>query len=740
MSRRRVAVGVFMASCVAAFAVAPFPAMGAEVGTGKTSTNVDLVEVSLTNVPRLGTLRANLGVASSEATTQGTPAASVLLDAVRVGNQIVSAHKASSSEGESSKSVEIPIGVAGIGGHLTVADMSAEATADSATALLNALSGTIDVGPLGFDAQIGDNGIMSTVTPDAASSRAGASFGPIELRLGDLLPAEVMGALPLSALLDLVDQLGIALPVDVSDQVQVIRDLISVLEEVETKIRELDAARDDLDELVSDNAAVQAAQDAVDEAQAAVDAAQAQLAQAEAAYAAALSALETAQSDASAAQQQLTDATNQVSSMNAQMAQLQEHKATLESQLAACSIEVVCNDLRAQIAAIDTQIAATQAQLEGAQADAATAAAAVAATGTILAEAQAAHDAAQDAVDEAQAAVDAAQAELASAQSSLQQAIDQIIDPVVDQALALIEQIQSQIMDLLDTLEGALSNLPDLAALFEDLASLLSDAPLFKVGQIAVQVEATADETSGVANVICGASGIEVLGNSVGGESCDTLAGAFGEIRNAVMDVIESLPIADSLPAITINGLQSTTTGSDAPNAAGVTSATASLTGLHVGIGSVSLGNIADDIMAEVLAMLDETVASLPATDVPIDSTLQSVIDQVMAQIDALPIGDALNGIETIGMNATVAGLRTMSSYQARAPRQDTPREEPGGNGGPDDGTPPVAAPPAERAPLPFTGSSSSLVVALALWLMSAGMVLTFLAQRSQTAREVPSE
>lgn len=736
MSRARVAVAVFLVSCVAALAVAPFPAMGAEVGSGSTSTNVDLVEVRLTNVPDLGTLRVNLGVVSSQATTKGTPAASVLLDAVRVGNQIISAHEASSSDGESSKTVDVPIGVAGIDGHLTVADMSAQSTADSASAFLNALSGTVNVGPLGFASQIGDNGITSSVTPESAFSRAGASFGPIELALGDLLPAEVMGALPLSALLDLADQLGIALPINIQDQVQAIRELISVLEDVEAKIAELMAAREDLNALVADNPAVQAAQGVVDQAQAVVDAAQAELAAAQAAFDAAQAAFETAQSEASAAQQQLTAANAQVDSLNAQMAALQAQKADLESQLPTCTIDEFCNDLNAQIAAVNAQMAALQPQIDAAQAAASDAAGDAAAADAAVAQAQAAVAAAQAALQDAQAAVDAAQAELASASAALQQAIDGIVDEVVDQALALIEQIQGELAALLDTLEDALNNLPDLDALLNTVAGLLSDAPLFEVGQIAVEVDASADRNGGVANVTCSASGITILGNSIAGESCDTLAGVFGQVRDAVMGVLGSLPIADSLPAMRINGLTASSQGSDGPNASGVTSATAALTGLNIGIGSVSLANIVDDILADALAMIDDTVAALPDTGVPVDETLQSVIDQVMAQIDGLPLGDTLSGIETVGVDATVAGLRVTSNYQARAPRREAPRG--GDNPGGGDDAPP--ADPAEHGPLPFTGSSTSLLLAVALWLMTAGMLLTFFSQRQEAMGRASSK
>lgn len=726
MSRRRIVIGMFLASCIAAFAVAPFPAMGAELGTGKTSTDVDLVKVRLTNVPTLGTLNANLGVASSHATTEGEPVATLVLDGIRVGNQIVSAHQVSSENGDESESVSIPIGAAGIGGQLTVADMRAEATADSALALLSALSGNVDIGPLGFASRIGDNGIVSSVTPTEALSRAGASFGPVELRLGDLLPEELMAALPLSALLDLIDELGLQLPVNVADQVQVIRDLVAVLEELEAKITELVQARDDLDALVSDNPAVQAAQDAVDAAQAAVDAAQAQLTAAQQTFAETEAGLTAAQTELAAAQQELAAAQSQLASLTAEMDALEAEKAELQAQLATCSLQALCNELLAQIAAIDAEMAALQPQIDAAQAAVADAAADVATAQAAVDSAQAAAAAAQAAMDEAQAAVDAAQAALASAQEDLTAAVNAIVDPIVDQALALIEQIKGEINNLLVTLEDILGDVTDLTAMFEDLLAMLSDAPLFEIGEITVSVQAAADQAAGVASVTCGASGIEILGNPVAGASCDTLSGAFGEITAAVQGVLDSLPISGVLPKVTVAGLEASSQGSEGPDASGVTSATASLSALHIGIGSVSLTNVVDDIVADALAMLDEATATLPINGVAIGATLQSVIDDVTAQLSGLPIGDTLEGLDTVGVDATVAGLRTMASYQARAPRQDRPRDP----SNPDTHVPPAAQPPAERAPLPFTGSSTSLVVAIALWLMAAGMVLTFISYK----------
>ncbi len=736
MSRRKTLIGTFVASCMAAFMVAPFPAAGAPVGAGKASTKINLVDIKLDSVPGIGSLRAALGIAASEATTENNdPFAHITLDAIRVGDQIVGGQTASSDDPASSKSVSFPLNGGGISGAVSAAEMSATATDDSARAVLSALSGAINIGPLGMGTSIADNGVLSEVTPDHATSRVGATFGPLEVGLGDLLPREAMEALPLSALLELIDGLDIELPVDLAEQVQKIRDLLSTLDELESVVAELDSAQEQLRELTQDDPAVAAVQAVVDSAQAALNDAVSDLAAAQAELAAAQSEVTAAQADVDQANAAVASAQSVMDQKNAALAAAAAAKAATESQLAVCGDPAVCSALQAQLDTINAQIVTLQSEVVAAQQAVAAAQDAVTAAEADLAAANQAVADAQAAIATAQATIDAAQAALDAARADLETAIANVGGDVVQQLLDLIEQIRTQIDSLLETIETLMAQLPDLSVLIDELISLLDGAPLMKIGEIVTFVEAIADSRNGQGSVGCSAGGIEVLGRPVAGGSCEQVAGTLRQVAATVQGVLADLPIGNAVPTVTVGGLDSTTNGSGGPDADGMTSGMARLTALQVQIPSVALSDMVDQAVAEAIATLTETIESLPLEGIGVSEVLGDAIDQVVAQLESLPTGEALSGLRTMGMDAVLGGITSRASFQA-VPREQTPGRDPGT----DDGDPTTEGSPSgepqNRAPLPFTGSSTSLVAALALWLVAAGMLLVFAGDRTVRRRE----
>ncbi|MFN2388831.1 MAG: hypothetical protein ABR575_04410 [Actinomycetota bacterium] len=688
MKRNRVALGVFVVSTLAAWAIGPFTASAKDVttGVGTTSTSLQLVDVSLTEVPALGTLNAALGLASTDATTVDDTLASVLFTGATIAGQSSGSEGVSSSDGVDSKNVSVPLSGPGIDGSLTIAEMRAEATSDSATALLNALEGQVDVALLGLSATTGANGTTSRVVPKIAESRTGASLGPVELTLGDLLPADLLDALPLSAVLDLIDGLDLDLGAVLSGQIDALRDLLTTLDTLQDKVDELAGAQDQLLDLVGGNTAllgqIDAAQQTVSDAAAAVDAAEVAVTDAQAAVAAAQTTLD---------------------GLNADKAALEAEKAALEALLAECPDPTTCAALQSQIDAIDAEIAAVDAQIVTAQAT--------------LDAAQADLAAAQADVTAAQTTLDTAQAELDALLAGLDAGAIQTLQDTID-------SLQAQIDALLVTVEDLLGQLPDLTALIDQVLALLADAPLVAVGALNVSVESAADAVKGTADVSCGATGVSVLGQSLGALSCAELSRQFDDLAGGILDVLQSLPVAvTAVPEVTVDGLKATTSASKGPDAQRRTSASASLSALEIGVPSVELGAMVDGLVQDALAEIETIVAGLPAGS----TEVQALLNTLKAQLEALPTGQALDGLNTVGVDAVLGGLISRSSFQAdpgdnAEPPSTRPPTEPG-----DPSDPPAAA------PLPFTGPATpiALPIAVAMWLMMAGALLAFFSERT---------
>ncbi|MDQ3645833.1 MAG: hypothetical protein M3345_02740 [Actinomycetota bacterium] len=737
LKRSRITIGIFLVSTLAAWAMTPLLAnsKAAVPGVGTTSSSLQLLEVTLTDVPQLGTLQASLGIAGTEATTVASSLASVLYSGVTVAGQTTGAQSVTSRDGASSTDASIPLSGPGIDGSLTIANLSADSTPDSATALLSALSGQVDIATLGLSATTGENGIKSQVLKELAASHTGASLGPITLTVGDLLPPEVLGALPLSALIDLADGLNIDLGATLTTQIQALRDLLGTLDTLQAKLAELAAAQGELSDLVGGNDAllaqieaasndVAAAQAAVAAAGDAIDAAQDAIADAQAALTAAQGAVPALQADLSAAQDLVDD-------LNADKAVLEAEKATVAALLAACP--AACGPLQAQLDTLNAQIATLNSQIGAATTARDAAAATLAAAQSAVTAAQAQLADAQADLTDAQAQLAAAQAQLATARAALDALLAGLDAEAIKALQGLIDTLQAAIAGLLDTVEGLIGQLPDLSAVLDQLVNLLADSPLVKVNELSVSVLTAANSAGGNAQVTCGASGVSILGQPLGALTCGELSGKFDEIAGAVMDLLSSLPVVGgAVPAITVEGLKAATSASDGPDADGVTQARASLTALHLAIPSVELGALVDTLVADAIAEIEAVVGALPAGS----DAVQGLLDTLRAQLEALPTGQALDGLKTIGVDAVLGGLTSESSFRA-APAQGPTNRPPTQPEVPEVPDGPEQAPPS--APLPFTGTSvpTALPIALALWLVMAGSLLMFFTEHGPNLKKV---
>lgn len=105
-----------------------------------------------------------------------------------------------------------------------------------ASSVIDALSGNIDAVLGNVSGRIAEDAVNSVANGDLARASNGVILSDLSLTLGDLLPADLLGQLPLSELLDLVGQL----PLDAN----ALTDVVGTLEQVQA---ELPAVSDTLD-------------------------------------------------------------------------------------------------------------------------------------------------------------------------------------------------------------------------------------------------------------------------------------------------------------------------------------------------------------------------------------------------------------------------------------------------------------------------------------------------------------
>ena len=693
-------------------------APAARDGHGAAETRLQLLSLGVSGLP-VDDLDASLGSLVTRAGTVGDPAdARILLETLRAGGTTVADWEATSAEGGSRGDHAIPIDGPGVTGGVSIVDYLAEADGD-ALARVAALTGDLDAGPLGLAADLGQRGVRSHVTSTAATGITEVGIDGLRLDVGDLLPTDLLDALPLGLAIDLLDELPVDLDGDLADALASLEDLFAGLEE----IVDLDDQRRDvfaaLRDLLGDHPDVVDAEAVVAGAETALADAEADLAALQSDIEAALATLAGAEQALAEAQADLADAEQVVTGLEAERTALQSELATLESDLASLRslglTDLVSGLLTLQSTYDDagcdpvTGLLSTQAlqaiancyddHLVGLIAEVE---AELDHLATELADAIDVRDTLQAAVTDAETLVDAAEDELAEltddvalAESTLDEAarlldeaeaeLERIITEVADSAdtLALLddlEELTDRVRDLLDGLPDLLGALPDLEELRGGLVGAIGEATLFDLGRLAIEVEVRADAAGADSDVSCTVSDVAVIGQAPLPElDCAALGTALDHVEGVLGGLLGALPV-DLPVAVELGGLQvSTSTDEDAD--AGSSEAAASVSALRAAIGSVELTALVDDLTGRLDSLIDDTlgvldgVGDLDMDDLPLlgdarvagvsTASLTGDLGALGDVVDGLPVGDALAGLRTVGLDLAVAGIDADGAFLA---------------------------------------------------------------------------
>ncbi len=716
-------------------------------GEGTVSTTLTLADLDLAEVPALGDIDAALGQLLLGATTVDGSEALIGFDGLRVGSESVASWRESSNEGTQQGSVDHSVGDETLGASVELVDYVVDAGDDHATAALSALSGRIDMGPLGLSADLGDRGTSARVTRTEAAGSTVVSVDGLQLDLGDLLPADILSNLPLGVVLDLIEGLELPLDGDLSAAVELLRELIQTLTDIEGVLNDIREARDELRALLADVPEVAGAEETLAAAEAALADALADLAEAQIAVEEAVAAVAEAEADLAAATAAVEAIEEQLEPLQAQITQLESDLALVSSlTLTSTDLLTVLQEIEsrygddADCASVSSLLTPTQllaiadcyeaylaTELEAAEAEEsvllgqlveaeaveAAAAEALAAAQSDLADAEAVLAAAESAVEEAKQAV-------ADANAALDAAMEEAVETVLDsdlgrQLLATIEELRETLLTLLDELEGILTQLPDLSALLEALLQELPDAPILGLGRMSFVVDVVANGHGGTAVAECEVDAVEILGDAVPAATCDDVAEALEVVDGLLADVLAALPVT-ALPPVTVTG-PTITTSSAGPDADGVSSAVVELTGLQLSVPTIELTGVVDDLLVDLRALVEEALATLDLSVLEtfessgdleafqVDAGLQGLLADLAAQLDALPTGELLDGLRTLGIDLTLGGLRSEALFQTSAAGPGGPGDGDPGDGAPGDGGPGDGGPgdggPGDGGPAP---------------------------------------
>src|SRR5205807_7004310 len=116
------------------------------------------------------------------------------------------------SGGPQSGDHDILLATSPVSGDVGIVNFDVHADATSASSSYGALTATASTTPVDVHADLGQHGVSASVTPNASTGTLELTVTGLQLGLGDLLPADVINALPLSGLVDMVSALGLPLP------------------------------------------------------------------------------------------------------------------------------------------------------------------------------------------------------------------------------------------------------------------------------------------------------------------------------------------------------------------------------------------------------------------------------------------------------------------------------------------------------------------------------------------------
>ena len=719
--------------------------------TGRATTTITLPAITVTD-PGGGTRTINLGSLIAQAANETAPGASLALAGPAALGAALPGWTVDTASGPQSGDHDIVLSSSPVSGDVGLDNYDVHADPTSASASYGALSASAATTPVSVQADLGQHGVSANVTPDGSTGTLELTVSGLQIRLGDLLPASVLDALPLSGLVDIVNSLGLPMPVGAGSVDAALAALTSDLSAAQKLAGQLATARTALATLLAALPGTAAAQQQLTAAQATLSSDLAALQSAQQQLAADTATMQQLQTQVTSLAAAVTAAQQQVDTANASVASWTAQVNSLTSQINS----LLGNPLNAaQIAALtvqlddaQTQLTAAQAQLASAESSLASAQAALAPVQTQLTQATAAVNADQALVTSTQQQVATDQAAVTAAQQALDALVGSITnDPAVTDAQALVNQLTTSLTAIVSTLSSDIAALPDLTALRNQLLSALTSAPLVNVGSLGATLSSTADDNGGTGVIACTITGASVLGHSIPAGSCSDLVGHFAAITTAVAGALDQLPLATpASPRIGGLAQQATSTTPTATDT--TTNGSASVTPLRLSLPSTTLAALADTTVTALGSALTHAQQSFSALGLPaLTSALSGSLGTLAGTVTALPTGTGLAGLRTLGIDASMVGLSTAAVHNLApsALPTPTPTPAPGGSGSgtvgggtpgatPSPTTPPGDGPPrvqtTQHDPLPFTGGDAAVEFAAALILLLGGAHLMRLGRR----------
>lgn len=745
MRRRRIDhARLVAAAAITAVVVGSVGAHGApapQPNTGSAATVLALPTLTVTDASGVAHTVA-LGSISATATTVDQVLGRLGLDGVDLLGATPPGWSVDTSNGDKTGDYTLPVNATPASGAVTLAGYDVSKTADSATSALGALSGSVAIGTLGSSVSLGQHGWQAVAGTDSSSSTLTLDSVGADIHVGDLLPSDVLNALPLSQLVALAQSLHVQLPSSVTTTLSQLTSLAALLGQVKATALELSSAQQQLATLLAGLPSTQAAQQTLTSAQQQLSADVAQLAAAQQQLAQDQSVAQSLQNQVTAAtalvstdQAALASATAAVNSLQAQLA-LDPLSLLLQQQLSAAQAAQV--QAQQQLSSAQTQLATLQAQL-------------AAATATVGAD-QASVTSLQQAVSADQTAVDAAQTALNTLVAAAA-AGDQVLATAQQTVDALTATLTTQLTDV----STLVQSLPDLHALLTQLLQLVTSAPLANLGTIETQLAATADADGGTGTVTCTVSGVSVAGVTLPSGTCDQLRAAFAAATSTLRTALSGLPVT-TLPSPVLEGLATSTSGGALAATDTTAQASAAVTPLHVSLPAMSLEPVTDTVVSTIDGTVTSLNGLLAGLGLPAaTSALTGALGTLSVDVGSLPTGAGLANLRTLGIDMTLGGLstsvlhyRALPTNPAGQPGSTVPGGVTSGSSTPGSSTPGaptpsspaahdptsgLAASPGNRTPqtahgLPFTGSDTVTDLALAAILMLAGGHLVLLGRR----------
>src|SRR4051812_9699431 len=200
--------------------------------TGQAITTIQLPRITITDATG-ATQTIDLGALTAQALTDNGAAAS--LDVLGWSKDTQGGPQAG----------DLDLG----GVHLIGYDVNAAGS--SAHSSLDSLTASASVAPLDVQVDLGQHGVDATVQPGTSSGAISLTVTGLKVGMGDLLPPNVLDALPLSGLIDLVSGLGLALPAGASGVVNQLGSLTGELSDIAAAANDLQSAQSALATLLA---------------------------------------------------------------------------------------------------------------------------------------------------------------------------------------------------------------------------------------------------------------------------------------------------------------------------------------------------------------------------------------------------------------------------------------------------------------------------------------------------------